>query len=347
MPKISTKALATVYRPKTFESLCEQKSIVAILQNQINTGNIAQAQLFVGPAGCGKTTSARCFARMINENKGNPIEMDCASNNSVESIRDLCIKAQQKAIDCKYKVFILDEVHALSSASWQAMLKIIEEPPVNTVFLLCTTDPQKIPATILSRVQRFNFQRISNDGIYNRLVYIIEEENKLGANLTYTKDALDFITKLAAGGMRDAISKLDKVVSYSDNITVENVIVALGVVDHSRLFDVVNYIVDQKEAELITVIENVYNSGADLKLFIKQLNLFLLDCCKYNIFKTFDYIQIPKTYVQDLQNLCESVDINFMSKMLNDINDLCNAIKWENSDIKSVVELKLLLMCRE
>lgn len=346
MSKVSTKALATVYRPKYFKELTEQSSIVAILDNQILTGIVAQAQLFVGPAGCGKTTAARCFARQLNENQGNPIELDCASNNSVEAIRDLCLKAQQKSLDCKYKIFILDECHVLSNQAWQAALKLIEEPPVNTVFIFCTTDPQKIPATILSRVQRFNFQRISNEGIYNRLIYIIDSENKLGAKITYTKDAIDYIVKLANGGMRDAISKLDKVISYSDEISLKNVIEALGVVDYNKLFNIVNYIVDQKEQELITEIENVYNSGADLKLFIKQLNFFLLDCCKYNIFKTFDYIQIPNNYVNDLQQLCDGVDINFMSQMLKDVNDLTNDIKWENTDIKGVVELKLLLMCR-
>lgn len=170
------KSLAIKYRPKNFSDVVEQGSTIAILTNQINTNSVKSAYLFVGGAGTGKTTSARIFANMINKGEGTPIELDAASNNSVEDIRRLTEDAQTQSIDSEYKVFILDEVHSLSNQAWQAMLKTLEEPPAKSIFIFCTTDPQKIPNTILSRVQRYNFQRISHKGIVDRLKYIIEQE---------------------------------------------------------------------------------------------------------------------------------------------------------------------------
>lgn len=176
MASSSSKALATLYRPQTLDEIVEQEAVVKILKNQIKNKTFRNTALFCGPAGTGKTTCARAFAREINKGKGNPIEIDAASNNGVENIRDITAKAQQKALDCEYKVFIIDETHALTNAAWQAFLKTLEEPPANTIFVFCTTDPQKIPKTILSRVQRFEFKRISFDGIVNRLKWIVAQE---------------------------------------------------------------------------------------------------------------------------------------------------------------------------
>ena len=171
------QSLALKYRPQVFADLTEQGSIVKILTNQIETGTIKHGYLFCGGAGTGKTTSARIFANMINHGSGTPIELDAASNNSVEDIRRLCEDAQTQSLDSEYKVFILDEVHSLSNQAWQAMLKTLEEPPAKSIFIFCTTNPERIPQTILSRVQRYNFQRISQDGIVSRLRHIIDSEN--------------------------------------------------------------------------------------------------------------------------------------------------------------------------
>lgn len=171
-----SKALAIKYRPQTFEDLTEQSAVVTILTNQIETNTIKHGYLFCGGAGTGKTTSARIFANMINKGAGTLIELDAASNNSVEDIRRLTEDAQTQSIDSEYKVFVIDECHSLSNQAWQAMLKTLEEPPAKSIFIFCTTDPQKIPNTILSRVQRYNFQRISHKGIVDRLKYIIEQE---------------------------------------------------------------------------------------------------------------------------------------------------------------------------
>lgn len=173
---MAKESLAVKYRPKVFEDMTEQSAIKDILENQINTKTFQHGYLFTGPAGTGKTTSARIFANMINEGKGNPIEVDAASNSGVDNIRQIIEDAKRKPLDAEYKIFIVDECHSLSDSSWQALLKTLEEPPKFTIFIFCTTDPQKIPNTILSRVQRYNFQKISNEGIVKRLEDICEME---------------------------------------------------------------------------------------------------------------------------------------------------------------------------
>lgn len=175
--ELQRQSLAIKYRPKRFEDVSEQSSIITILQSQIQTNSFRSAYLFAGGAGTGKTTCARIFADAVNEGKGDPIEMDAASHNSVDDVREISKMAQTGSMTCKYKVFIIDECHSLSNQAWQAMLKLIEEPPARSIFIFCTTDPERIPKTILSRVQRYNFSRISEKGIFSRLLHIIDLEN--------------------------------------------------------------------------------------------------------------------------------------------------------------------------
>lgn len=346
---MSRKSLAVVYRPKVFEDVCEQSEIITILKNQLETKTFGGTFLFTGPAGCGKTTTARILASEINDGKGSPIEIDAASNNGVDNIRDIIGRSLKKSFDSEYKVFILDECHMVSTAGWNAFLKTLEEPPAKTIFIFCTTDPQKIPATILSRVPRFDFQRISYEGICSRLKYVIDEENKNTASkfdkITYEESAIQYLAKIADGGMRDSLTMLDKCLSLNNNLTLENVVKSLSSVNYETMFNIVNDILDYKEDEVISIVEKLYKEGVDLKLFIKQLTMFVLDVRKYQLFKDFKYIQIPETFKKDLDNVT-NVDAGFYKYLLKELNILSNNIKWEH-DVKPMVELELMLLCKE
>ena len=321
-----SKALAIKYRPQKFEDLTEQSAVVTILTNQIETNTIKHGYLFCGGAGTGKTTSARIFANMINKGAGTPIELDAASNNSVEDIRRLTEDAQTQSIDSEYKVFVIDECHSLSNQAWQAMLKTLEEPPAKAIFIFCTTNPEKIPQTILSRVQRYNFQRISQEGIVTRLEYILTRE--ISTVMPEYKDALEYIAKIADGGMRDAITLMDKCLSFSSDLTVENVIKALGVADYNTMFDLNNAFFENDKPKLIKIVSDVYSSGMDLKLFIKNYFEFLLDLNVYCLTKDLSMTKIPEIWVDEM-NSYGSHEWSVSNNLLTYITDLQSSIKWE------------------
>ena len=333
-------SLAVKYRPKDFSDLTEQGAIKDILTNQIETKTFQHGYLFTGPAGTGKTTSARIFANMINQGKGTPIEVDAASNSGVDNIRQIIDDAKKKPLDAEYKIFIIDECHALSSGAWQAMLKLLEEPPKFSIFILATTDPQKIPATILSRVQRFQFNKISNDGITLRLMRILTCE---GLESHYEPNALEFISKVSNGGMRDAITLLDKCLSLSNELTLENVLKTIGSESYETCFGFLDQL-SLGQADCISYIEEVFNAGKDVKQFMKEFAKFVLDVEKYLIYNKFDYISIPQTqenidYLDAFKENREGV-FDVMELVVN-IN---NKIKWD-SDPKTLIELEILLYC--
>ena len=262
-------SLAVKYRPKTFDEVAEQSATKIILQQQLESGNVKNAYLFCGGAGTGKTTCARIFANEINKGQGSPVELDAASNNSVDDVREIITQSKTTSLDSEYKIFILDEVHALSNSAWQAMLKVLEEPPKKSIFIMCTTDPQKIPKTILSRVQRYDFQRISYLSIVERLgvVYLNEGHETISDG---SGDALGYIAKLAQGGMRDALTMLDKCLAYSNDLTIENVVKALGLSDYETLTAFLGVCIDHDRFDKIELVNRVYMSGNDLKRFIKD-----------------------------------------------------------------------------
>lgn len=342
-----SKALALKYRPKSFEDLTEQSEVVTILTNQIETNTIKHGYLFCGGAGTGKTTSARIFANMINEGKGTPIELDAASNNSVEDIRRLTEDAQTQSIDSEYKVFVIDECHSLSNQAWQAFLKTLEEPPAKSIFILCTTNPERIPQTILSRVQRYNFQRISQEGIVKRLHYILSEEWHQDASY-YLKDdgALEYIAKIADGGMRDAITLMDKCLSFSNDLTMDNVIKALGIADYEVMFNLTSYIISNNISYICNLINEVHSSGMDLKLFIKQYFEFILDLNVYSATNDMNTTKIPLMWEEYIHNNWKEKEWDTIYRLLSFITDLNYAIKWEQNP-KAVIIAKFILFDKE
>lgn len=335
-------SLAVKYRPATFDDVVEQDSIKTILQQQLDSNEVKHAYLFCGGAGTGKTTCARIFAKEINNGQGNPIEMDAASNSGVEDVRNIIQQAKSKSLDSEYKVFIVDECHAISLMGWQAFLKMLEEPPVKSIFIFCTTDPQKIPKTILSRVQRYDFQRISQRGIVDRLTLIIQLEMLGGNQIQAKTDALEYIAKIADGGMRDAITLMDKALSYSKNLTLENVVKALGFTNYDIMFQLTDKMVYSDSMAMMSIIDTIHADGKDLKRFIKTYIQFLLDVNKYALGCDWKQLSIP--HLEEYEKRMDKwlKDNDMFTDLLNAVVKIDNEIKYSASP-KYEIEAKMLL----
>ena len=334
------EALATKYRPRTFKEVVCQDNIKKVLTNQLETGEVKQAYLFCGSAGTGKTTSARIFANEVNGGKGKPIEIDGASNNGVDNIRNIIDDCRMKSLDSKYKVYIIDEVHMLSIGAFNALLKVLEEPPKGVIFILCTTDPHKIPATILSRVQRFQFKRIPQNEVVKRLQYVLQQEGKI----TYDMEALQYIAKLADGGMRDALMKLDTVLGYTTEITMEAVLDCLGITNYDYLFKIVNSIIKQDATTPMQLIDDLYKQGKDLKLFVKDLSKFILDLCKLELTQDINTTMIPPELKTKCTRLLCKCDLDLLVDIMDAVNKLMDKIKYEQNP-KSLIESELIILC--
>jgi len=260
--------LTRQYRPDDWESIVGQEALVKTLQNEIKTGSVSHAYLFEGPRGTGKTTTARVFAKHLG---AQVIELDGASNNGVENIRNLRDDVMFLPTDGrKYKVYIIDEVHMLTTGAFNAFLKILEEPPQHVIFVLATTDPQKIPTTILSRCQRFSLKRISIDDINNRLQYIAEAEN-LNVDENDAWGILEYIARQVDGSLRDAIKLLQKCSSLDEVITVQTVVDALGSVNIQYIEQMVNHLVNRDATAALTLFNALVRDGVDIKIFIADL----------------------------------------------------------------------------
>lgn len=303
------QALYRIYRPKNFDEIYGQDQIISILKNQLSTGTLSHAYLFCGPRGTGKTSTAKVLASAINGSSDiDTIELDAASNNSVDNVRDIRDNLAFAPTIGKYKIYIIDEVHMLSTAAFNALLKTLEEPPSHVIFILATTEPQKIPQTVLSRCQRFDFRKIANEVLISRLKDVLSQEGK-----NYEDEALDFIAQKSEGGLRDALSLLDKALSYGI-LTMENILVALGEIHVDNYYKMLKAISEKNTRDAILVLGGIETSGMDSKVF------------------TLDFISYLKQLILEINgvkqnNISVEKAIPFCSDALaaSIIEDLCTA----------------------
>jgi len=350
------QSLYRKYRPKSFCEVLGQNHIVRTLKNQIKSGRIGHAYLFCGTRGTGKTSVAKIFAKAVNcpnsvdgepcnkcqicESANNNslmdiIEIDAASNNSVDDVRELRDNIIYAPSSCKYKVYIIDEVHMLSGSAFNALLKTLEEPPQHAVFILATTEPNKIPATILSRCQRFDFKRISSKVISQNIKKIAED-----SQINIDGKAIALIAKHGNGSMRDAISILEQCASYSDVLTYDDVCDILGTVNDDTLFALVNSLNDRDGKEIIKQIDKLMLYGIDVNNLVKALLSFLRDVIVYKTCGD-ESEEILETEINDVIEKASLFDMAFLSNALEKLIDLQGKIRYAQSP-RIMLEITLL-----
>jgi len=324
------QALYRKWRPQKFEDMVGQTAVTKTLKNAIIHHKTSHAYLFTGPRGTGKTSAAKIFAKAINclnPQDGEPcndcllckgitegtigdvIEIDAASNNGVEEIRDIRDKARYAPTQATYKVYIIDEVHMLSTGAFNALLKTLEEPPKNVIFILATTEPHKIPATIISRTQRFDFRRITNDEIIQRLRYILEQEE-----IAYEEEALSVIARCANGGMRDALSLLDQVISFSDDkVSFEQAIQVSGSLTDDLMIEFVRLLTQQQAQAALLQLQDLLLLGKEASRLIEEWLEFSRDLLVAK--QTGDMIGRSEAFVEFAQEVEEAFLYRFMDAL--------------------------------
>ncbi|AWX69312.1 DNA polymerase III subunit gamma/tau [[Mycoplasma] anseris] len=342
------------YRPQKFDEIVGQEHIVRTLINIINTNKISHAYLFCGPHGTGKTSIAKIFANTINCEHSNSkivpckeciknidrnldlIEIDAASNTGVDDIRDLREKIKHSPTHSKYKIYIIDEVHMLSKGAFNALLKTLEEPPKHAIFILATTDPQKIPLTILSRVQRFNFKKIENKEVANHLKLIFEKEH-----IQIENDALELIVKLGNGSLRDALSIADQISIYTagDIIKSKYIEELYGLTNVKNVIDLLNFASNHDYKNSIELFNNLIQSGANIERLFNQCIEILKNFVIYSKTQSIDLIQTNS--INDLQNLKISVDKTY--EFINELVEGLKQIKYSDTP-QQMAELTLIKM---
>ena len=339
------------YRPSNFNEVVGQKIIVQTLKNAIKNNTLSHAYLFTGPRGTGKTSIAKILAKTINctdlknetpcnkcvnctQNNLNPldiIEIDAASNNGVDEIRELKSKVNLVPSIGKYKIYIIDEVHMLSTGAFNALLKTLEEPPGHVIFVLATTDPHKVPATILSRCQRFDFKRLNQNEIVARLKEISEKEN-----IEITEEALNAIATLSNGGMRDALSLLDQAIAYSEkNITLNDIHELNGTITTEEQLEFIKNILSSNIETILNKIDNYENNGKDFIKLTEEIIKFLRNIIIYKC--------APKFYEEKIKyNIeIENIDIDKTFKYIKEFNNILNDMKNSNNP-KILFELTII-----
>mgnify|MGYP000983975073 CR=1 FL=1 len=335
---MSHQAIYRKFRPKTFDDVLGQEHVTRTLKNQILSNNLAHAYLFSGIRGTGKTSTAKIFSRAVNclnNQDGNPcnecescisileennmdvIEMDAASNNGVEDIRELRDKVKFLPVKSKYKVYIIDEVHMLSKGAFNALLKTLEEPPKHLLFILATTEPHKIPATILSRCQRFDLKRISSEIIVESLKKICQE-----LNIKYEEKALKLIAANSEGAMRDAQSILDRCISFNeDGVNYETVVNLLGTVNYQVITEAANLIIDKNIEKTMTLVDDILNSGKELTYFLDELIICFRNILIIKTTNSFDNImRISEDEAEELKKLSSKISVDEVVKIIEDLS---------------------------
>lgn len=335
-------ALYRKYRPVDFNSVYGQEEVVTVIKNAIVSGKVSHAYLFCGPRGTGKTTIAKIIARLVNcENlvDGNPcgkcynclnylnsndiVEIDAASNNGVDEIRELKDKINLVPSNSKYKVYIIDEVHMLTTQAFNALLKTLEEPPSHVIFILATTEPHKIPLTIASRCQKFRFSKIDDKKIVERLRKISNLEG-----ITIDDDALYEIARLSDGGMRDAINFLDQLVAYSnDNITIDDVYKVNGSVSYEELYTLLDNIKNNNKVKLIEFVDYLDESGKDINKFVEEMLIFLKDVILYKNANILSSISTKNDYIKLVSDKYNDKDLY---DLIENLNGVQSSIKISN-----------------
>lgn len=351
------QALYREYRPQTFDEILGQDHITTTLKHQVANNNFSHAYLFSGTRGTGKTTAAKVLSRAINclnEREGNPcnecencmaileettmdvIEMDAASNNGVDNIRDIRDKVVYPPSKLKYRVYIIDEVHMLSKGAFNALLKTLEEPPKHLVFILATTEKEKLPQTIVSRCQRFDFKRVSTNDIVKNMKVISEK-----LDIQIDDKALNLIARSAEGGMRDALSLLDQCISYGEKIIkYEDAINILGIANKDLLFKLVDNIISKDIEEVLKMVDGIIQEGKDINQFIIDLINHIRDLLIIRTSKNAqDILESPD--IKQLSEQSKNVDASFYLNALDILTEAANKAKWSTQP-RIILEVALI-----
>ncbi len=361
---MSYMALYRKFRPDTYEDVKGQEAIVTTLKNQIKSGRIGHAYLFCGTRGTGKTTIAKIMAKAVNcENPvdGNPcgecpmcqriaagnsmnvIEIDAASNNGVDNIREIVEEVSYSPTEGKYKVYIIDEVHMLSTGAFNALLKTLEEPPSYVIFILATTESHKIPITILSRCQRYDFKRISIDTIAGRIRELTDKEQ-----VDIEEAAIRYIAKAADGSMRDALSLLDQCIAfhYGETLTYDKALNVLGAVDNSVFAALLDAVIDKNIIGAIGILDEVVMQGRELPQFVNDFTMYLRNLMMVKSADVpADVLEISNEALAVLKDEAEKIELNTIFRYIRIFSELSNQIRYA-SQKRILIEVAIIKLCK-